>query len=817
MEQSNVFAYAAPKAVPRRRFRTLPPLGRAESRAARLGMAVVAFVLAAAFFWFVVQYWSPAHPGVDQSGYLMGGKQLAATGSTGLKPHHPLGFISNMYVRNDATGYSYPKYPVGLPLLYAIALWTCGDLGPKAAHLVSPVGMAMAVLGLYFLARRFASTFASLAGMIILATSPVVLLLADNPNSHASCMAFCVWGAFFLVRFWETGSIWRGLLGGLFLGFAVTIRYPEGVFGAMVGLVVLTTPRWPFPLRDRRPQNERYLDVAGERRSWFSQWRLPLGVAIFALLLVYKILDLTGRGLPVRVAIASLFAAAIVALLSVLLYRVRHLWRPLTPAVGWLIPVAALLCFNRLAMGTWTGYDTTNESTPGKAFTVDNFFDNWELFTRKLHDTGLFFALPLGVLGMALALRTSLRRGLLLWLWLIPGAAVYLSYYWAPDNGLSYLRFLITLLPPLAVGAAVTLDTAMASATTRLSRIVTPVAVGLVVLVASAMGVYRGLLRLDVDDRQPISMESQFRQELNLSALSDVVLQTVPKGSLLIAPSAPLHALQFLGDYECFDAETFHGAYAARLAGEAERNDTNPDDPNPVQPQRRNYILRQIKGKNDNQLAQVQTDIARAALARGQRVFILSPKAESSAYLGRYRKPALQLDAKVVNTFVDLPRSRPPEDTPPANDNNARNGPDRRGPNGGRPGGPGNGPPGGRPNRMFRAGARPNNPNWLDSLPVQAWQVIEVKPSVPKPKPAVAIKPPEPAKPPAAAKPAPSTKPTTARPAATKPAASRPTATPIASTRPTTGPAASPSTRPMVFMPSSSPSSRPSSPGPTTR
>ena len=812
MEQLNVLNLAGieTKTPTPSRFRALAVFDRPETRAARLTMAVIAFVLSVAFFWLVLQYWAPAHPGVDQSGYLMGGKQLAATGSTGLKPDHPLGFVSSMYVRNDATGYNYPKYPVGLPLLYAIALWTCGDLGPKAAHLVSPIGMALAVLGTYFLARRFAGTFASLAGMLILATSPVVLLLADNPNSHAACMAFCVWGAFFLVRFWETASLWRGLLGGFLLGFAVTIRYPEGVFGAMVGLVVLATLPWHLAFLGRRGRRAELelAPVADDRRQFLLTAQKVGLAAVFLLLVLANILKLADAVPTVRSVLAVMIAVGLVVLPIPMLWRGG--WRSLTPAFGWAIPVVALVVFNRIAMGTWTGYDTTNESVPGRAFTIENFYDNWELFARKVHDTGLFFALPLGVLGMVLAMRTSLRRGLLLWCWLVPGAAVYLAYYWAPENGLSYLRFLITLLPPLAVGAAITLDTAMASAVGTLSRIITPIAVGAVVLGASSMGLYRGLLRLDIDDRSPISMESQFRQELNLAALSDMVIQNAPKGSVLIAPSSQLHALQFLGDYECFDPEVFRGAYATRLAGEAERNENNPDDPNPIQPQRRNFLLSHIRGKNDDQLAIVQTEIVKKAIADGRKVFVLTTNYNEAQVLfkryGTKKAPVDGIESFISNRYSELTRPKPEDNpTPPPND--ARNG--RRGPNGG---GPNAGQPGGRPNRMFRAGQRQqNNANWVDNLPVQKWLLVEIRKHVvteeekiaaakvqeriatvaaAREKAAVA------AREKAAAATRPATKPATTKPAAAKTAATRPAATQAA-----TRPSPPPSTRPVSTRP----------------
>src|SRR4029079_15494892 len=81
------------------------------------------------------------------------------------------------------------------------------------------------------------------------------------------------------------------------------------------------------------------------------------------------------------------------------------------PFVAWLVPVAALLVFNRLTIGTLTGYDSSHEST---GFTVAQFQDKWECTLQQLHVYGLFFVLPLGVLGMLLMLlgRATWRIGL---------------------------------------------------------------------------------------------------------------------------------------------------------------------------------------------------------------------------------------------------------------------------------------------------------------------------------------------------------------------------------------------------------------------
>src|SRR5256714_13525664 len=136
--------------------------------------------------------------------------------------------------------------------------------------------------------RLAAGSFAGILGMILLATCPVTLVLANNPNSHAAALAFVTWGMLFLIWWWKRGGWWRGAIAGFLLGYAVAIRYTEGLLLLPLCVAAVLTIRWSDP--------KSYLRAA-------------------------------------------------------------------VPILFWLVPVVALVCFNKAAMGSWTGYDTTNEST----------------------------------------------------------------------------------------------------------------------------------------------------------------------------------------------------------------------------------------------------------------------------------------------------------------------------------------------------------------------------------------------------------------------------------------------------------------------
>src|SRR5580658_3593795 len=119
----------------------LPVLVR-ESMVDRWVWGVFAAIAIVAYAVAMHVYWSPAHGGVDQNGYLVGGKLFAQTWSTGFKPSDPFAFVGRMWVEADDGKY-FPKYPLGLSVIYAIALKIGGaKFGVPLAFMVNPVAMA---------------------------------------------------------------------------------------------------------------------------------------------------------------------------------------------------------------------------------------------------------------------------------------------------------------------------------------------------------------------------------------------------------------------------------------------------------------------------------------------------------------------------------------------------------------------------------------------------------------------------------------------------------------------------------------------------
>jgi Dolichyl-phosphate-mannose-protein mannosyltransferase len=204
----------------------------------------IAVVLVIANFAAMHVYWAPAHPGVDQNGYLVGGKMFAKTFSTGFTPANPYQYVGTMWVENGYGRY-YPKYPLGLSVLDAITLKIGGaKYGIPLTFMINPIAMALAMLATFMLLRLAVGSFYAVLGMLIVATSSVTIGLTNNPNSHATAICCVAWGMYLLVRWWQSNGFWRAIGAGFLLGMAVTIRYTEGMELLPIALVVLLNLRW---------------------------------------------------------------------------------------------------------------------------------------------------------------------------------------------------------------------------------------------------------------------------------------------------------------------------------------------------------------------------------------------------------------------------------------------------------------------------------------------------------------------------------------------------------------------------------------------
>jgi hypothetical protein len=510
-----------------------------------------------------------------------------------------------------------------------------------------------------------------------LGTSQLMLMLADNPNSHASCLAFIVWGMFFCVRWMQTGSHWRGILGGLLVGYAATIRYNEILLFAAMCVVVISRLPW-------------------------NQWKTWLSVSLVAAmaggieLIVLNVQNSTAfkAGLDARwtsgaIELAMLSAVVLIIYsLAALTFAILKLtwqdWRmyirALVPGLAWAVPVGILLLVNKHTMGSTTGYDSTHESEFGVAFQWKFFWQNWEKVVREFYDMGLFFVVPFAVAGIVMLFRRSWRIGLMLLGWLVPGIMLYMSYYWSPDFADAYARFFLTYLPALLVGAAVCFHDGLLGGgkeSRRPGGIALTLAAGVVVLIASGVSTYRTIHGLRDGARGTKIPLSDFRDRLALAQTGQMLLDNVPAKSVLFAENSggiatPANYIQFLRDWELYSADAFStegsrrgmggggnrrnqngrggggrgnfggppgggppgggfggGPGGGGLAANNNANGQNSDAnavATPVQPEQQDYHASLYRNQSPRQLFQMEADVVNKALAEHRRVFVVLAK-----------------------------------------------------------------------------------------------------------------------------------------------------------------------------------------------
>jgi hypothetical protein len=594
-----------------------------------------------------------------------------------------------MWVQSP-NGWVYPKYPLGVPMLDAMCIWLAKDLhqGVVWSYLVSPVCTVLASAAMFLMLRIVASSFAAVLGMLLMACNPVSLVLANNSNSHAAAMAFTCWGMLFLLWWMRYGGWWRGFIAGLLLGYAVTIRYTEGLLILPIAAAMLTS------MRHERGSKIRWwavatwivLFVAGLSlkldtriavngiRTWITASVFAIGVTSIALwrsdersawqivveamrsLVCASILfflmrfELTWQGWKTPIDRGIILIIILISSIGVipLLYSIR--WRapitylrPATVLIGWLIPVVALVAFNKGAMGSWTGYDTTNES---EGFSWNYFADKWDFMIGQVYNTGLFFVVPLAVAGMIVMYRASARVATVMLLWFVPGLLLYTGYYWGQNsNGVGFLRFFLTLFPPMIFCAAWFLDD-LARRGGRRGSFAAPLAAATVVAIACGMNVYgsRG------------AMERDFTIQTNLADDGDHILRHTkdayepdPKKRPLLFGEARqfLNYIQFAGNFECYtnDAFTMRG-------GNRMWRGVDPDAPNPLQKARVDAMRKLYEGRSDNDLWREGNKIVDQALAERRHVYValtapmmmgfrmrFSPKDYELTTLDKWREP----------------------------------------------------------------------------------------------------------------------------------------------------------------------------------
>ncbi len=552
-----------------------PELHTEQTQAEKRVYDLLALVIILAFGVTVSAFLVPAHGGVDQNGYLYGGRVLLEHGAAGLQTHDPYQFVGRMWVGFDLGGDAeryYPKYPIGLPVLFGLAQWIGGA---HLAYWINPIAMTLGLVAVYGLVRMVAGSAIALIATAVTMTSPATVLLATNPNSHATALA-CSAGGMAVLLAWSrrvggppsddpspgARRAWAlALIGGLLCGCAVTIRYTEGLLLLPIALIVLLSMRW---------------------RDW--------------------------RGYA---------QAAVIAL-------------------GWALPVGGLLAYNHAAFGSLTGYDPTNESV---GFSLEYFRANWTTMLDNLHGSGLVLFFPLALAGLIVLLWQHWRLGLIMLAWAVPGVLAYTAYYWAPDGThIGYLRFFLTLLPPLAVAFSALLAhlfTMPAPEGRRSHRGAWQLAAGALALLTIGMNLSSAVPQLALD---------QVRRYALLERANAIAAVAPPDAVIFSNDQHLLHHIQFTHGYRCYTLDLFDRRSLQRFAS------ARMDEPQGLQPQRRAALAERAEGMSQKELSAERVGVIRDALEEGRAVFVV----ERLWYPRRSRTPGFALAGSLPDDLYDV-------------------------------------------------------------------------------------------------------------------------------------------------------------------
>lgn len=545
-----------------------PALRPAESWVWRWTCVAFALVVLAVFFAFTHTTNPPAYHGVDQNGYLYGGRTLLEHGLNGYQPHEvgaegkldPYGFVARMWVGIDLGTENeryYPKYPQGLPVLVAGA-WLIGghEYGPWLTYLINPLAMTLGLWFSFLLIREVAGSTLAVLGLAVLASLPAILKLANNPNSHATAVC-CAAGAMFFLFSWIRHAGWpRAVFAGFLGGYGLTIRYTEGLL--LLPLLI----------------------------GWAASWHIQR--------------DEDDQPQP----------------------RQRF-WRDGLLMVGaWGLPVGLQIGYNLLAFGALTGYDPCMEST---GFSWRYAADNWLTMLEQFSTQGLGLFFTFALAGLMALWRWRWRLAAVLGAWTVPAILTYVFYYWAPDGGLGYMRFFVTVLPGVILAAMAMIaglmefgyDESLHITLRRFWVLIT----GAVVAVAVVLG---------AGDTAPGMLVDQVRRHA-LDERSQRIAEVAPPGSLIFAhDTGTLHHLQFVADYTLYQSAMFDHRRLRNVG------DVDPNEPTPFQLQRQQALREHFKDKTPGELWAEARRIVLEAREAGYRTFVIEPM-PSWRGRGRYR------------------------------------------------------------------------------------------------------------------------------------------------------------------------------------
>jgi hypothetical protein len=560
-------------------------------------IAVVLFATAIFSGYHVASY-----QGTDENGYLLTAKRLATDGDIAKRTEGPNEFVGSNWVEAKEDVF-YAKYPIGYPALCAVA-YKLG--GPSAVFLVNPVLAVLAVAGMFFLGRAMLNDFAGALAAIFLATNPMHAFYGISALSHTGAICFAIWGMYFIWRWAERGGWWNAILGAAFTAYTPSVRYTEAllVLPALAMVVWRCVETWRSASSANKYKEHPSPDLSPKRRGTSGSDATPIVQDVSTLpSVVSSPLGGEDKG---EGSVSTTRPRPRLRLLP---------WGQLVVmALVGIVVLSPLLIQHWVAYGSpfTSGYSLCGEST---GFGWKWFDKNWKLMLNRMDTPGLFLIFPLGIAGLGYLVVHRPRLGVFLALWAIPSLLLYTAYYWAPEgDGPWYIRFFVSIFPPLIVSALALLCVAVKS------RPAWNIVIGLFAILVAGVN-------LNETGRQ---LDKKVDGLVFAKTLMETVHEKLPNGSVVLSDESVLNYIEFAGNYKLYST----GAYErSSLLGRTKVLKDN--EPHPFQRKKAKDIEDWLGNKTDAQLNDLLQDRLARQLADGHSVYVIASQGNLSRWRGR--------------------------------------------------------------------------------------------------------------------------------------------------------------------------------------
>lgn len=294
--------------------------------------------------------------------------------------------------------------------------------------------------------------------------------------------------------------------------------------------------------------------------------------------------------------------------------RSRVVREAVAMAAAALVGIAPLLAHQWIAFGSpfVSGYAFCGASS---GFGWEWFKENWWTMLSRMESSGLVLVFPVGLVGLAALVPRNPRAALVLGAWLVPGLLTYTAYFLGPKGeGMGYVRFFVSVFPPLIIGALALLQDAVVSPRARTAMI------GLFTLLASTTGLHHAVAQME-----------QCTQTFTASkAAVDAVQQTLPQDAAIFASGEILDTIEFYGDYRLYAHEIFErGALTGSL------NVLAAEGPQQFQREKAQQIVDLLGDKSDVELLELQRRLLAELNGDGRTIALITDSYGFRRWRGR--------------------------------------------------------------------------------------------------------------------------------------------------------------------------------------